>query len=169
MSLLLLINYDTHMTHRVISTALMKTLHQQESKERSRKPYAWGLHMHDGTTPQWSCRLALCEIDLHTSFLHYILNDFTVARREKLLVYFCKVSKLLIASMHQQQIQAVASTDADTEHSNVENILRLIEKPDMKANHNVSGCQARCTGSNACSERKSVATDYTSCRSFLCI
>lgn len=41
------------------------------------------------------------------------------------------------------------ASDADTEHSNAENILRLCEKPDMKTNHDISGCQAECRGSNA--------------------
>lgn len=44
--------------------------------------------------------------------------------------------------------KAVAS-EADTKHSNVENILRLCEKPGIKTNHNISACWAECRSSKA--------------------
>lgn len=45
---------------------------------KSCKSYAWGLHMHDGTTlqPFWSRTL---------SFLHYILTDLSVEQKMELL------------------------------------------------------------------------------------
>lgn len=85
------------MTHRVTS---QRHFHQQESNCES---YAWGDAL------QWSCLLAVREIDPHTSFLHYFLNDFTVEWREEAVrIFLQSLPDLSSAHTHQQLLQAVA-------------------------------------------------------------
>lgn len=133
--------------------ALMKTLHQQESKERNCKSYAWGLRMHDGTTLQWSFSLAVHEIDLHEPLLHYFLNDSAAEGRKKL---FCAFQSLW--ALDRQPVQAAASAVL-TLSTIMLKIFGLCDKADMKTNQiSVAGW---CTGSNAGGDRNSVTTDYT--------
>lgn len=76
----------------------------------------------DRITLQWSC----LKTPLHYFFKWLLCR----AKEEAACMLFCKIPELLVASV-QRLVQTVTPTDADTEHSKAESILRLGEKHDM--------------------------------------
>lgn len=128
--------------------ALTRRLPNQKihwSKVRNCKSNAWDmLHMHDAPTLQWSCSLAvLCMLrdwlarifpSLLFKWLHHRVEE------EAACIFLQSLQALDNLNAPATNTSAVASTVLT--RSTVSKILAFWKKPDLKANHYRSVCQA---------------------------